>query len=122
MKSFFKKIAATTGTAMMIAASKMTAFAQGLESSYLSDFQVGPQDTDPIAFAIRLLNWAIGLVALVAVAVLIFSGVKYVTSNGDEKKVEEANKGIVNAIIGLVICFVAVMVVNFVIAQLTANA
>lgn len=122
MKEFIKKVAATTGTAMMIAASNMTAFAQGLESSYLGDFQVGPQDTDPIAFAIRLLNWAIGLVALVAVAVLIFSGVKYVTSNGDEKKVEEANKGIVNAIIGLVICFVAVMVVNFVIAQLTANA
>jgi heme/copper-type cytochrome/quinol oxidase subunit 2 len=115
MKNFFKKAAATVGMVLMSAS---TAFAQGLDSSYLGSFQVGRNDGDPIAFAINLINWAIGLVALVAVGVLIYSGVKYVTSNGDEKKVEEANKGIVNAIIGLVICFVAVMVVNFVIAQL----
>ncbi len=36
------------------------------------------------------------------------------TAGGDESKVKDASKTLTNAIIGLVICFIAVMLVNYV--------
>ena len=60
----------------------------------------------------------ISLSALIAVAVLIYSGLQYILASGDEGKVEKATKGITYAIVGLVICFVAVLIVNFVLTRL----
>lgn len=67
---------------------------------------------------LNALRWVIGLIALVAVVMLIWNGVQYITAGGDEGKVEKATKGITNAIIGLVICFLAGIIVSFVIQQL----
>lgn len=61
-----------------------------------------------------LLNTAIGFAAVVAVFYLIFNGYKYMVSGGDVGKTEEAQKGLGNAIIGLVICICAALIVNFV--------
>ena len=65
-------------------------------------------------FVVRILNWLIGFAALICVVMLVFSGYMYMTAGGDESKVAKARKSLTNAIIGLVICFVAVMLVNFV--------
>ena len=62
----------------------------------------------------QVLNLAIGLAALVCVAVLIGSGYMYITAAGDETKVEKATKSLTYAIIGLVICFISVILVQFV--------
>lgn len=62
-----------------------------------------------------LLNTAISLGGVVAVAFLIVNGFKYMTSSGDTAKTEEAQKGIGNAVIGLIIVLVAAVIVNFVI-------
>lgn len=63
------------------------------------------------------LNTSIILSSVIAVGYLIFNGVKYMTAAGDTAKTEEAQKGIANALIGLVICIAAVVVVNFVLAK-----
>jgi len=63
------------------------------------------------------LNLLIGLSALIAVAVLVYSGIQYIVASGDETKIEKATKGITYAIVGLVICFVSVMIVNFVLTK-----
>jgi len=76
-----------------------------------------PTSTSPVDLVKNGINWAIGLIGFVAVVFLIVAGVKYITANGDEKKVEEAQKGITNSIIGLIICFLAVMIVNFVLEK-----
>ena len=47
------------------------------------------------------------LVALVFFFILVFGGLKWVTSGGDEKKVGEARSQITNALIGLAIVFAA---------------
>ena len=65
----------------------------------------------------QLLNLAIGLAALVCVAVLIGSGYMYITASGDETKVEKATKSLTYAIIGLVICFISAILVEFVLKQ-----
>jgi hypothetical protein len=68
----------------------------------------------------QVLNLAIGLAALVCVAVLIGSGYMYITAAGDETKVEKATKSLTYAIIGLVICFISVILVEFVLKNVLA--
>lgn len=102
------KYLATTATVMQ--ASALTAFAQ--VDDYVPD---GPVNEDLITWVHRVLNVVIGLTGLIAVGYLIYSGIQYIVAAGDETKVEKATKGITYAVIGLVICFIAVLIVNFVI-------
>ena len=69
-------------------------------------------------WVITMLNWAIGLAALAAVVMLIFAGYMYISAGGDENKVEKATKTLTFAIVGLVVCFIAVMLVQFVLANI----
>ena len=63
---------------------------------------------------VKVLNWLIWGSAVLCVVMLIVSGFLYILSGGNEDKTHKATKTLTNAIIGLVICFVAVMLVNFV--------
>ena len=63
---------------------------------------------------VNILNWMIGAAAVICVVMLIAAGYSYMTAGGDEQKVGKATKTLTNAIIGLAICFIAVMLVNFV--------
>lgn len=64
------------------------------------------------------LNFAIGAAAVVCVVILVAAGYMYITAAGDETKVEKATKTLTNAIIGLAICFISVLLVNFVLTDL----
>jgi type III secretory pathway component EscU len=64
-----------------------------------------------------VINIAIFLAALVCVVVLIASGYAYITASGDEQKIEKATKTLTFAIVGLVICFIAVILVQFVLTR-----
>lgn len=68
-------------------------------------------------FIIKIINWAIGFSAVVAVVMIIFAGFKYITAGGDENKIGSATKTLTYAIVGLVVCFIAVLLVNFVVAE-----
>lgn len=68
-------------------------------------------------FVVKVLNWLIGASVILCVIMLIVSGFLYMTSGGNEDKVGKATKTLVNAIIGLVISFVAVMLVNFILKK-----
>ena len=70
--------------------------------------------TDLNDLIIDALNLLIGAAAVVCVAVLIFSGIMYITASGDEAKIEKATKSLTYAIVGLVIAFIAVLLVQFV--------
>jgi len=71
-----------------------------------------------IDFIQDALNLVIALAALVAVGILVYSGIQYILASGDEGKIEKATKGITYAIVGLVICFISVLIVNFVLSRL----
>lgn len=68
-------------------------------------------------FIIKVINWAIGFSAVVAVVMIVFAGFKYITANGDENKIGSATKTLTFAIVGLVVCFIAVLLVNFVMTE-----
>ncbi|HEV2339721.1 MAG TPA: pilin [Patescibacteria group bacterium] len=61
-----------------------------------------------------LINAALGLVGILAVILLIFAGMRYITAAGDSKKIEEAQKAVTYVIIGLVIVLLAFFVVGFI--------
>ena len=66
----------------------------------------------------EIINYATGFAALVAVIFLIIAVYTYITAAGDADKVEKAGKTITASIIGLVIVFVARILVEFVLEKI----
>ena len=113
-----KLVSKVSASAILFASSASFAFAADEWQTWLGKVQ-GPRTGGTLdTLLINLLNWGIGLTALVAVVMLIWNGVRYITANGDEDAIKKATKGITFAIIGLVICFLSILIVNFVISKI----
>lgn len=69
----------------------------------------------------QVTNTILYIVGIIAVVMLIIGGIRYVISGGDSKKVTDAKNTVLYAIIGLVICFLAFAIVNFVINALPSG-
>jgi hypothetical protein len=65
-----------------------------------------------------ILNSIILVSSLVAVIFIIMGGVKFMTSSGDPGKVKQAKDTILYAVIGLIVCALAFVIVNFVIKRI----
>jgi len=110
----------TAGASFLLAAT--SAFAQ---TPVKIEAPVGSLDTSQIpiqnipSFIINLL-FTVGIV--VAVAFLIYGGIKWILSGGDEKAVETARNHIIAAIVGLIIVVGAYFIVNIVFTLLTGKA
>ena len=106
-----KIINIVSGTAVLFLTSTSASFALDVPG-ILGGLGGTPGELDGLI--VKILNWLISLGGLVCVVMIIASGYAYMTAGGDEQKVTSAQKSLTNAIIGLVICFIAVMLVNFV--------
>lgn len=82
--------------------------------------QIGLGNADLKQTVINILNLALGLLALVAVIMIIIGGFTWLTAGGNEEKVDRAKKIISAAVIGLIIVLLAWAVVIFV-ARTTSN-
>ena len=51
----------------------------------------------------RIIQFALGFLGIIALLIIIYAGFKWMTSGGDEAKIAEAKKTLINATIGLVI-------------------
>ena len=91
-------------------------FAQGLSDKILPRVE-GTQGDLP-DLIVNLLNTMVGAAAVICVVVMIFAGYMYITASGDETKIEKATKTLTYAIVGLAICFIAVLLVNFVLKEI----
>ena len=67
-----------------------------------------------------IINGVLGVVGIVAVAVVILGGVNYTTSAGDPAKVTKAKNTIIYGIVGLVIALLAFAIVNFVLKSIVS--
>lgn len=106
-------VATVAGSASALTLQDGAAAAQcdGCPSELFGDTGVFRQVTNVILY----------IVGIIAVIMLIIGGIKYVVSGGDAKKVTDAKNTVLYAIIGLVICFLAFAIVNFVIAALPTS-
>ena len=66
---------------------------------------------------IGIINAVIGVLGLVAVIIIIYGGVQYMTSTGDPGRVKKAKDTLLFAVIGLIVCVLAFAIVNFVITN-----
>lgn len=71
---------------------------------------------DIIANIIGAILWIVGALA---VLMIIISGLKYVTSNGDSNKIQSAKNTLLYSIVGLVVAIFGQAIVFFVVNQLT---
>lgn len=76
--------------------------------------QIGLSDADFKEVLIRIIRWTLGILALVAVSFIIYGGVLWMTSRGDEKRILKAKKVIASAVIGLIIVLLSFAIVSFV--------
>lgn len=64
---------------------------------------------------LRIINYVLAIVGVIALAFLVYGGFMYITSAGNEDRVEQAKQIIINAVIGIVVIGVAAAIVNFVV-------
>jgi hypothetical protein len=62
----------------------------------------------------NLIQFLIGFSAVVCVAMIIVGGYTMITSSGNPDKIEQGQKTLTGAVIGLIICFIAWLIVIFV--------
>lgn len=75
----------------------------------------GTAQGDLAQVILRLINYVLAIVGVIALAYLVYGGFMYITSAGNEDKVEAAKEIIINAVVGVVVIGVAAALVNFVI-------
>ena len=63
---------------------------------------------------IRAINWLAGILATVAVLMVLGGGVVWVTAGGEEDRVKSARKWLTAGLIGLAVSLAAVIIVNVV--------
>src|SRR3989339_1280872 len=76
---------------------------------YASSMGLGARDLRTIIFAI--INVLLGFLSIVAVLIIMYGGFVWMTSKGDPKRIEDAKNILKNAVIGLVIIFLAFSIV-----------
>lgn len=64
-----------------------------------------------------IINVILGVLGVVAVAMIIMGGIQYTTSQGDPAKAQKAQKTIIFSVVGLVIALLAFAIVNFVLTN-----
>lgn len=61
-----------------------------------------------------IIGWFLTIASLAAFIYLLIAGFQYITAGGDSAKAETARKGIVNALIGIIVILVAYVVLRYV--------
>lgn len=67
----------------------------------------------PVFFA-EIVYWAFILAGSLAVVIIIWAGIKYIRSGGDQKQVQSARSTLTFGIVGLIIVLASVFIVNIV--------
>jgi len=78
-------------------------------------------DDDLTSVIQTIINVILYIVGILAVAFIIYGGVKYATSAGDTAKVTSAKNTLMYAVIGLIIAILAFAIVNFVVDNTVAG-
>jgi hypothetical protein len=81
---------------------------------------IGLPTTDIRLIIARIIRIALGLLGIVALVLILYAGFTWMTAGGDEEKISQAKKILINAVIGLAIILSSYAIASFVISKLTA--
>ncbi len=82
-----------------------------VDGNFINDI---PSFCSADAIALRAIEIGLALSGIVAVAFIVIGGYFYLTSAGNEEQIEKGKKILINAVIGLVIIMLAVVIVRIV--------
>jgi hypothetical protein len=74
--------------------------------------------TDPRIIIGRIIQWALGFLGVIAVALTMYAGFLWMSSGGDEEKISQAKNILKNAVIGLVIVLSSWGIATFILSRL----
>jgi hypothetical protein len=79
------------------------------------NFNVLPTNgqSDLLLIGVAVVDDLLRVAGLVAIAFVIYGGIQYVASQGSPDQTQKAQSTIQNALVGLIICMLAVAVVSF---------
>jgi len=119
MKQKFAKAALIAGSLAVLA---MPVISHAQTSFSVEDIgsTIGLGTSDLKTTVINVIRLVLGLMTLIAVALIIYGGFVWLTAAGNEESVEKAKRIISAAVIGLIIILLAWAIVIFV-ARTTAN-
>ncbi len=69
---------------------------------------------DPTQIAMRIVNFLLLLAGIIAVVYLVYGGLLYITAGGDAEKATKGRTALINAVIGIVIILLALVIVTWV--------
>ena len=128
MKKSLKNLAMGVAVTAVLALSTLTVAPVGAASDIATQAcNVDPSaaicadinnDSQLTTMATNIINTALMIVGVLAVAMIIFSGISYVTSAGDKAKTTKAKNTLIYSIVGLVVAISAYAIVNFVLSKL----
>ncbi len=75
---------------------------------------ISATSTDIPELIISMINWLIGFAAVLSVAMIIVAGFQFVISFGDSKKIAKATSSLIFAIVGMVLVFIAPLIIQFI--------
>lgn len=84
------------------------------EITNLADCNLAATEYDLMDRATTIINVIVGVVGVIAVAVIVIGGIFYATSAGDAAKAKKGQNAILYGIVGLIIAILAYAIVNFV--------
>lgn len=136
MKKFIKKVSAIPlVVTTYILASATVAFAQeegSAPTGTLGNLQTvgraafGPgavaQDRTLPLIVATLIRQALGLMGVLLVVIIIYAGFLWMTAGGNDEKVTKAKKWLTNAVIGVVIIFLAYAITTFVVEAVLVSS
>ena len=80
-------------------------------------------ETDTIGkVLVNIIRWLLGITGALALLAIIWSGIQFIISIGNEQQLQRAKKSLMWAIIGLVVIFLAFVIVELIFTSLTGRA
>ena len=97
--------------------------ASGIDiKSQVNNAQTGTGNTGTLDSNVKgIIDFIIGFVAAIAVIAIIIGGVLMTTSQGDAGKVKKGKDAIIAGVVGLIVCLLAFLIVDFVLRAVQGN-
>jgi hypothetical protein len=68
---------------------------------------------DPIQFTLKIVNYVLFFLGLLAVGAIVYGGILFITSGGDSEKTTKARNTLLYAVIGIIIIVLAFGIVKW---------
>ncbi len=78
----------------------------------------GLSSEDPRVLTIRIVNFALSLLGIIAVLIILYAGFTWMTAGGNDEKIGTAKKTLFAAVAGLIIILTAYSIMSFVLRSL----